>query len=136
MAGRTPCTATPRARTPSPRRKTLCLSPEDDLRPPARKTLSVSPYEGEDLVLEVERNTGPCVSPLRRGEQEGSCIAGILRFPHRLIAPRFAAEHRAPAGLSPQSLVSPQSFKNVQTQGSQYRREPRIRGHAGGETGA
>jgi len=36
------------------------------------KTLSVSPYEGEDLVPEVERSTGPCVSPLHRGEQEGS----------------------------------------------------------------
>jgi len=39
------------------------------------KTLSVSPCEGEDLVPEVGTNPGPCVSPLHRGEQEGSCNA-------------------------------------------------------------
>jgi len=31
----------------------LCLSPEDNLRPPAKETLSVSPCEGENLVPEV-----------------------------------------------------------------------------------
>jgi len=48
MAGREPCTDTLFASE-----DLLCLSPEDDLRPPARETLSVSPYEGENLVLEV-----------------------------------------------------------------------------------
>ncbi len=51
--------------------------------------------------------------PLRlsphRGEQEGSCDAGILRFPHRLTDPRFVAKHRSPAGLPPQS------FRKVRT---------------------
>jgi len=68
---------------------------------PASKTLSVSPCEGEDLFPEVGRNTSPCVSPLHRGEQEGSCGAGILRFPHRLTDARCEGEHRAPAGLPP-----------------------------------
>jgi len=92
--------ATP-SQTDSQRRKTLSVSPEDDLRPPASKTLSVSPYEGENFFPEVGRNPGPCVSPPKAfgGEQEGSCDAGSLRFPHRVTDPRFAAEHRAPAGL-------------------------------------
>jgi len=50
------------------------------------ETLSVSPCEGEDLVPEVGRNPSPCVSPLHRGEQEGSSGARILRFSHRLNA--------------------------------------------------
>jgi len=71
-----------------------------------RKTLSVSPFEGEDLVPEVWRNPGPRVSPLHRGgEQEGSCDAGILRFPHRLTDPRCEGEDRSPAGLPPHSLA-------------------------------
>jgi len=48
----------------------LCLSPEDDLRPPARERtwfrrlgetqdLAFLPFIGEDLFSEVERNTGP-----------------------------------------------------------------------------
>jgi len=77
------------------------------LSPSQEKASGAFPFSGEDLVPEVGPNLSPCVSPLHRGEQEGSCDAGILRFPHRLNAPRFAAEPRAPAGLPPQSLVSP-----------------------------
>jgi len=94
-----------RAATPSSRRTTLSVSPEDDLRPPTSKTLSVSPCEGENLFPEGGRNPSPCVSPLPRGEQEGSspsegsCGAGILRLPHRSTDPRGEGEHHSPAGL-------------------------------------
>jgi len=55
----------------SRRRKTLSVSLQRMSYGPS-KTLSVSPSGGEDLVPEVGRTTGPCVSPLHRGEQEGS----------------------------------------------------------------
>ena len=74
----------------------LCLSPEDGLRPPASKTLSVSPYEGENLVPEVGR-TGPCegetllpevgqtpvpcVSPLTGENKRGLPARGAFDFP-------------------------------------------------------
>jgi len=72
-----------------------------------RKTLSVSPYEGEDLFPEGGRTPGPCVSPLPRGEQEGSCGAGILRFPHRLTDPRGEGEHRSPSPFWPVKKGTP-----------------------------
>ncbi len=102
-----PWRAATSSQTPSSPRKTLSVSPEDDLRPPASKTLSVSPYEGETLFPEVANYTGPCVSPLHRGEQEGSCGARSLRFPHRLTDPRGEGEHRPPAG--------PPSFRKAGT---------------------
>jgi len=142
--------ATP-SQTDSQRRKTLSVSPEDDLRPPASKTLSVSPYEGENFFPEVGRNPGPCVSPPKAfgGEQEGSCDAGSLRFPHRVTDPRFAAEHRAPAGLhhNPWSHHNPwfpptilqeskntgkQEHRKARTQESKTRRGRMIRVHPGG----
>jgi len=62
----------------------LGLSPEDDRRPPASKTLSVSPLEGEDLFPEVGRTPGPCVFPLpgeaKRGlppSQERTCFRRV-----------------------------------------------------------
>ncbi len=81
---------------------------------PASKTLSVSPYEGETLLPEVANHTGPCVSPLHRGDQEGSCGARSLRFPRRLTDPRGEGERRSPAG--------PPSFRNAGTQESRNRR--------------
>jgi len=100
----------------------FCLSPGDDLRPPARE---------RTWFPEAERNTGPCVSPLHRGEQEGSSDARILRFPHRWTDPRGEVEHRSPAGLALNPWYPPLSFRNAQTQESQNRRGPVIRGPAG-----
>jgi len=143
MAGRDPFTDTPFAS-----QDPLCLSPEDDLRPPASKTLSVSPQRmtcgplraRPSLSLPARERTwfqrfgetrAPASLPRKRsgetkrglplhrrepgsggwakhwplrlsphrGDQEGSSDAGILRVPHRVTDPRFAAEHRAPAGL-------------------------------------
>jgi len=71
MAGREPCTDTLFAS-----QDPLCLSPEDDLRPPASKTLSVSPLEGEDMVPEVWRNPGPRVSPLTGEIKRGLPLHG------------------------------------------------------------
>ena len=98
MAGREPFTG------PSSRRKTLSsrrqdplgLSPEDDLRPPANKTLSISPCEGENLFPEVGETRGPCVSPLPRGEQEGSSSSQERPCSRRLRTTR------APASLPSQ----------------------------------
>jgi len=96
MAGREPFTGILFAhRPPFTSEDHLCLYPEDDLRPPARETLSVSPEEGEDLIPEVGRNPSPCVSPLRRGEQEGSfppseSTRGVLRRRDAAIPPSVA----------------------------------------------
>jgi len=173
MAGRDPCTTPPRTDPFFASEDPLCLSPEDDLRPPARertwfwrlsetpalaslpasKTFSVSlqrmtcgPLQarlslslprGRGPVLGGWQNTGPRVSPLHRGEQEGSCDAGIPRFPHWLTGPWVETEHRSPAGLPPTILGLPlQSFRNARTQESQNRRGPMIRGPAGGGAGA
>ena len=89
------------------------------------------PCEGETLFPEVGQTPGPCVSPLHRGEQEGSCGAGSLRFPHRLIDPRGERERRSPA---PRSFR--QSFRKARTQERQNRRGSMIRGYAGSEVGA
>ena len=58
--------------------------------------------------------------PLHRGEQEGSCGAVGLRFPHRSIDPRGEEERRFPAGPA-------QSFRKAGTQERQNRRGPMIR---------
>jgi len=105
----------PRTDTLSASEDPLGLSPEDDLWPPANKTLSVSlqrmtyaPLRGREPFPEGWRNLGPCVSPPKAfgGEQEGSCDAGMLRFPYWLTDPCCEAEHRSPAGLRPPSLAS------------------------------
>jgi len=92
----------------------LCLSPEADLRPPAR----------ERTCFQMLAKPSPCVSPPKAfgGEQEGSCDAGMMRFPHRWTDPRCAAEHRAPAGPPP--ILGPQSYRKARTQQSQTRRGP------------
>ncbi len=81
----------------------LGLSPEDDLRPPARRpSLSLSggrptaPYEGENLypeigrtapceggnlLSEVGRTPGPCVSPLTGENKRGLAAPGGCDFP-------------------------------------------------------
>jgi len=111
----------------------LCLSSEDDRRPPANKTLSVSlqrmtygPLRGRGPGSGGWRNTGPCVSPPKAfgGEQEGSCDAGILRFPHRLRP-----------SVCGRTSCSGRSLSTI-VQECQNRRGPMIHGHAGCEAGA
>jgi len=76
------------SQTHSSRRETLSVSLQRmTYGPLRRKTLSVSPCEGENLFPEVKRNTGPCVSPLRRGEQEGSSPSQQKTCSRRLANP-------------------------------------------------
>ncbi len=82
MAGRDPFTD-PLVASRDP----LCLSPEDDLRPPARE---------RTCSRRLGANPGPLRLSPHRGEQEGSCGAGSLRFPHRLTDPRSERERRPP----------------------------------------
>jgi len=103
------------------------------------------PRRGPSVILwrETERVSLAGGRRSSSGERpRGSCDAGSLRVPHRWTDPRFAAEHRAPAGLPPQSLASvhtpsgKQDLRKARTQESQNRRGPMIRGPAGGEAGA
>jgi len=89
MAGREPCTDTLFASE-----DLLCLSPEDDLRPPARETLSVSPYEGENLVLEVSETPALASLPFIGENKRGLPLhrrglgSGGWRNPDSCVSPR------------------------------------------------
>jgi len=89
-------------------------------RPPSGNRSSPPQGETERVFF-----PGGCRSSSRERQRESS-DAEILRFSHRLNAPQFAAEHRAPAGLRPNPW--PPSFRNARTQESQSRRRPMIRG--------
>ena len=75
------------------------------------------PLRGRDLVPGGCEPHGPLRLSPHRGEQEGSCGARSLRFPHRLTDPRGEGERRPPAGL-PNPSGNPsgkQEYRNAKT---------------------
>ena len=81
----------------------LCLSPEDDLRPPTRertcsRRTTYGPLRGRDPASRGWANPGPLRLSPSQGRTRGVLRRGSLRFPHRLTDPRGERERRSPAG--------------------------------------
>jgi len=89
------------------------------------RPLLFSPVEGRDARAGGSPNLRNQVLSLGGRDREGLATP---RFTHRLTDPRFAAQHRAPAVRTPQSLVSPLNPSGKpELQKSQNRRGPMIR---------
>ncbi len=108
----------------------LCLSPEDDLRPPTRertcfRRLGDRPPRGREPASGGWANPGPLRLSPHRGEQEGSCGTGGLRFPHRSTDPRGEGERRSPTLPIPQAIL--QESRNTGTPKQTRADDPRPR---------
>jgi len=137
-----------RAQKHSSRWKTFSVSLQRMTDGPLRRRPSLSLPERERTWFRRLSETRALASLPRKRSGEtkrGLPTPGVCESPIG-CAPRFAAEHRAPARLSHQSLrkartqestnTGKHEHRKARTQGSQNRRGPMIRGPAEGEAGA